>query len=289
MPNERRVPTAVLLLWGPDRRGLVSEVSRFVYENDGNVVHADQHVDPEGGVFLQRIEWELEGFAVPRDGIGAALSPLAERLGMRWALHFSDQRPSVALLVSRQLHCLHDLLARWRMGELEAELALVAGNHDDGRAVTESYGVPFVHLPVLPGARAEQEDAMLATLAAHRVELVVLARYMQILSERFIEARPGAIINIHHSFLPAFPGAKPYHQAHARGVKIIGATAHYATRELDQGPIIEQDVARVSHRDAVEDLVRKGRDLEKVVLARAVALHLGRRVIVYGNKTVVFD
>jgi formyltetrahydrofolate deformylase len=284
-----RPTTAVLLISCGDQRGLVAAVSDFLYRNRGNIVHADQHTDREEGVFLQRIEWELDGFAVERAGIEAAFRPIAERFNMRWSLHFSDEVPRIALLVSKLPHCLYDLLARWRMGEFNAEIPIVISNHDDARPIAESFGAPFAHLPVSAETKSSQERDVIALLDQHRVDLVVMARYMQILSKEFIARYEQRIINIHHSFLPAFAGGRPYHQAHERGVKIIGATAHYATEALDHGPIIEQDVAPVSHRDAVEDLIRKGRDLEKIVLARAVDLHLRNRVIVYGNKTVVFD
>ena len=281
--------TAVLLLACPDQKGLVAAVSDFVYRHHGNIVHADQHTDREAGLFVQRVEWELGGFALPPDDIAAAFEPLAERFSMRWTLHLTTRAPRVALLVSKMPHCLYDLLARWRMGELPCDIALIASNHDDARSTAEERGIPFHHLPVDAATRAAQEARLAAVIDEAGAELIVMARYMQILSADFVTRYPGRIINIHHSFLPAFAGARPYHQAHERGVKIIGATAHYATADLDQGPIIEQDVARVSHRDSVADLVRKGRDLEKVVLARAVALHLRHRVVVLGNKTVVFD
>ena len=283
--------TAVLLLSCPDQQGLVASVSDFIYRHGGNIVHADQHTDREAGRFLQRVEWELARFDVPAPRIADEFRPLAERFGMDWSLVFSDRVPRVVLLVSKLPHCLYDLLARWRMGELEADIPLVASNHDDARPIAASFGVRFEHVPVGPGAegRAAQEARLGALCDEVGADLIVLARYMQILSGDFIARFPSRIINIHHSFLPAFAGARPYHQAHERGVKIIGATAHYATADLDQGPIIDQDVVRVSHRDAVGDLVRKGRDLEKTVLARAVDLHLRNRVVVYGNKTVVFD
>ena len=281
--------TAVLLISCRDQRGLVAAVSDFLYRNNGNITHADQHTDREEGVFLQRVEWELDGFAIGRDDIAASFGPIAERFGMEWRLRFSDEVARVALLTSKLPHCLYDLLARWRLGEFAADVALVASNHDDVRPIAEEFSVPFYLLRVDAKTRSEQEARMLALLESERIDLVVMARYMQILSEVVIRRYPQRIINIHHSFLPAFAGGRPYHQAHERGVKIIGATAHYATADLDQGPIIEQDVARVSHRDSVDDLVRKGRDLEKVVLARAVDLHLRHRVLVYGNKTVVFD
>jgi formyltetrahydrofolate deformylase len=281
--------TATLLISCRDQKGLVASVSDFLYRNEGNIIHADQHTDLEEGIFVQRVEWELAGFAIPRESIGEAFQPIAERFGMTWTLHFSDEMPRVAVFVSKLAHCMYDLLARWRMGEFRAEIPLVISNHADHADVAASFGATFHHLPVTAETKAEQERRALALLEEHGVDLIVLARYMQILSPDFVSRYPNRIINIHHSFLPAFAGARPYHQAHERGVKIIGATAHYVTPELDQGPIIEQDVTRVSHRDSVADLVRKGRDLEKVVLARAVNLHLRNRVVVYANKTVVFD
>ena len=281
--------TAVLLLSCPDQRGLVAAVSDFLYRHHGNIVHADQHTDRERGLFVQRVEWELAGFDIARDDIAGAFRPLAERFAMDWSLRFSDHVPRLALMVSKLPHCLYDLLARWRMGELRADIPIIIGNHDDARPIAEQFGVAYHHLPVDPSEKSAQERRVIELIDGAGADLVVLARYMQILGADFIAHYPNRIINIHHSFLPAFAGARPYHQAHARGVKIIGATAHYATAELDQGPIIEQDVARVSHRDAVADLVKKGRDLEKVVLARAVDLHLANRIVVLGNKTVVFD
>src|SRR6185369_10396972 len=280
--------TATLLLSCPDQKGLVATMADWVYRHDGNIVHADQHTDASEAVFFQRIEFELEGFDLDRTEIVPALSPLLERFAMRCDVRFSDERPKVAVLVSKQAHCMYDLLARWRMGELEAEIPLVISNHPDHADVAAHFDVEFAHLPVTPESRIEQESAMLALLAEHDIDLVVLARYMQVLSAVFVAKYPNRIINIHHSFLPAFAGGRPYHQAHDRGVKLIGVTAHYATAELDEGPIIEQDVARVTHRDSVEDLVRKGRDLEMIVLARAVRAHLAHRVLVYGRKTVVF-
>ena len=281
--------TAVLLLSCRDQKGLVAAVSDFLYRNNGNIVHADQHTDREEGVFLQRVEWELAGFGVARNEIEAAFRPIAERFEMAWSLRFSDYVPRVAVLASKLHHCMYDILARWRLGELHAEIPLVISNHDDARSIVADFDVAFEHLPVTAATKPEQEERIIRALERERIDLVVLARYMQVLSDGFVRRYPNRIINIHHSFLPAFVGARPYHQAHERGVKIIGATAHYATPELDQGPIIDQDVARVSHRDSVDDLVRKGRDLEKAVLARAVDLHLRNRVVVYGNKTVVFD
>jgi formyltetrahydrofolate deformylase len=267
----------------------VAAVSDFLYRHDGNIVHADQHTDHEEDVFLQRVEWQLAGFALGREAIAEAFRPIAERFDMAWTLRFSDEVPRVALLVSKLHHCMYDLLARWRLGQLHAEIPIVISNHADAAEIVGDFGIEFRHLPVGAETKAAQEQQMAELLAERNVDLVIMARYMQVLSDGFVRRYPNRIINIHHSFLPAFAGARPYHQAHERGVKIIGATAHYATPELDQGPIIDQDVARVSHRDSVDDLVRKGRDLEKTVLARAVDLHVRNRVLVYGNKTVVFD
>jgi formyltetrahydrofolate deformylase len=280
------MPTAVLLISCRDQPGLVHAVAGFVLGQGGNIVHAEQHIDHESGVFFQRVEFETAGLDI--DALSAAFAPVAERYGMDVRIRRSDERPRVAVLVSQQPHCLTDLLARWHSGELPADLVAVISNHPDHEPLAKYYGLAFHHLPVTPATKCEQEAALLDTLAAHDVELVVLARYMQILSTTVLDAYPARIINIHHSFLPAFVGARPYHQAQQRGVKLIGATAHYATADLDEGPIIAQDVTAVSHRDAVTDLVRKGRDLETVVLARAVRAHLEHRTLVYGNKTIVF-
>jgi len=281
--------TAVLLLSCPDRRGLVAGVSDFIFRNSGNIINADQHTDPEEAIFLLRIEWELEGFGIPREGIADAFRPIADRFEMTWDLRFSDYVPRIAIFVSKMEHCLYDLLWRQRTGEFQAEIPLVLSNHPDLQPVAESFGVDYRCYPMTSETKAAQEERILEKLEEQRIDLVVLARYMQILSPELVNRYPNRIINIHHSFLPAFAGARPYQQAHERGVKIIGATAHYVTERLDQGPIIEQDVVRVSHRDSVADLIRKGRDLEKVVLARAVNLHLRNGILVYGNKTVVFE
>jgi formyltetrahydrofolate deformylase len=283
-----RPVTATLLLSCPDQPGLVAAVADFVFRHGGNILHADQHIDREVGIFFQRVEFDLGCFALGRHEILPALAPIAERFGMRCDLRCSDETAKVAILVSRQAHCLDDLLARWRSGELPAEVPLVISNHPDHGDAVRFAGPVFEHLPVTPETKPVQEAAILGLLEAHSIDLIVLARYMQILSASFVARFPSRIINIHHSFLPAFVGAHPYRQAHERGVKLIGATAHYATDDLDEGPIIEQDVTRVSHRDTVDDLVRKGRDLEKVVLARAVRAHLEHRVLSYGHKTVVF-
>ncbi len=281
-------PTARLLLSAPDRPGLVAAVANFIYSYGGDVTQADQHNDEEEGMFFQRVEFRLDNFQLSRDELPAAISELAAPLNMNWSVRYSDDERRVAVLVSRQPHCLVDLLGRWYAHELPGQPVLVASNHPDHADLVSHFGLPYDYLPVASDTRASQEEALLQLLGAARVELVVLARYMQILSRRVIDAYPHRVINIHHSFLPAFSGGRPYHQAYARGVKLIGATAHYATAELDEGPIIEQDTARVSHRDGLADLARTGRDLETVVLARAVRLHLSDRVLVYGHKTVVF-
>jgi formyltetrahydrofolate deformylase len=282
-------PTAVLLISCPDQKGLVARIAQFIYENDGNIVHSDHHTDLESGLFLMRVEWELNGFRIGREQIAAVFSRLATALRMTWELHFSDQPQRLALMVSRQSHCLYDLLWRHSAGELPAELALVISNHPDLAPVVERFGIPYVHVPVTAENKLQQEHHELELLAKHKVDSIVLARYMQVLTSQVVDRYPRRIINIHHSFLPAFVGSRPYHQAHERGVKLIGATSHYVTSELDEGPIIEQDVVRISHRDTVDDLIRKGRDLERVVLARAVRFHLEHRILPYGRKTVVFD
>lgn len=282
-------PTARLLVSCPDQRGLVAVVSDFVYRHGGDIVHAEQHTDESAGVFFQRVEFRTADLDLGRHELPAAFAPIAQRLGMQVQVRWSDERRPVAILASRQPHCLYDLLARWQTGEMPGSLALVISNHPDHAELVAHFGVAYHHLPVSRANRADQERAMLGLLSEAGVELVVLARYMQILSPAVIEAYPSRIINIHHSFLPAFVGSRPYHQAYERGVKVIGVTAHYATVELDQGPIIDQDVCRVSHRHDVDDLVRAGRDLETVVLARAVRYHLTDRILVSGNKTVVFN
>ncbi len=279
--------SAVLLIDCPDRKGLVARVSGLLYERGANILHADQHRDQELGLFFMRVEWELNGFDL--EGFRATFARLAADLNMTWKLTSSARKPRVALFCSQYLHCMADLLHRWRTGELVCEIPLIVSNHRDVQNLAAFYNVPFEHVPVTAQTRATAEARQLELLEKNEVELIVLARYMQILSPAFVERYPAAIINVHHSFLPAFTGARPYHAAHVRGVKLIGATSHYVTAVLDDGPIIEQDVARISHRDQVEDLVARGRDLERMVLSRAVRWHLDRRILCYGNKTVVFD
>ena len=280
---------AVLLLSCPDKKGIVAGVSSFIYRNGGNIVHADQHTSVGSKTFFMRIEWELNGFRIPRREIGAAIAPLARRFGMKWDLRFTDEVPRVALFVSRHVHCFHDLIMRRRMGEFRAEIPLVVSNHLDLKPLARQFGLKFMHFPITPANKARQEEREIRELERHRIDLVVLARYMQVLSNTFVEAWRNRAINIHHSFLPAFAGGKPYQQAYERGVKIIGATSHYVTENLDDGPIIAQDVIKISHRDNVDDIVMKGKDLERVVLARAVRLHLENRILVHGSKTVVFE
>jgi formyltetrahydrofolate deformylase len=287
--------SAVLLIDCPDRKGLVARVSGLLYEQGANILHADQHQDHDLGLFFMRVEFGLgdgngtEGARFDFEGFKAAFAPLAAGLGMRWKLSAGGRRPRMALFCSQYLHCVVDLLHRWRMGELDCEISMIVSNHREVELLAAFYGILFQYVPVTAATRAKAEREQLALLAKYEVDLVVLARYMQILSPEFVAQYPAGIINVHHSFLPAFTGARPYHAAHARGVKLIGATSHYVTEVLDDGPIIEQDVARISHRDQVPDLVARGRDLERMVLSRAVRWHLDRRILCYGNKTVVFD
>jgi formyltetrahydrofolate deformylase len=294
--------TAVLLIDCPDRRGLVARVAGLLYEHGANILHADQHQDHDLGLFFMRVEWSIAcsssldesrgeeaAGAFDLDRFRSAFAALAAELNMRWQLTSTAKKPRVALFCSQYLHCMADLLHRWRTGELECEIPVIVSNHREVEKLAGFYGIPLEYVPVTAGAKGEAEARQLALLERHAVDLVVLARYMQILSPAFVARYPAAIINVHHSFLPAFTGARPYHAAHARGVKLIGATSHYVTEVLDDGPIIEQDVARISHRDQVEDLVARGRDLERMVLSRAVRWHLDRRILCYGNKTVVFD
>lgn len=281
-------PTATLLISCPDQRGLVAKFVNFIYEHNGNIIHADQHTDFGAGLFLTRIEWQLAGFDLSREEIAPAFSPIAQAIDANWQIHFSDQTRRMAIFVSQQEHCLLDLIWRQQAQELLVEIPLIISNHPNLKPIADHYGADFYHIPITKDTKAEQEAAQLKLLNQYHIDLVVLAKYMQIISPEFIANFPQ-VINIHHSFLPAFVGAKPYDRAYERGVKIIGATAHYITADLDAGPIIEQDIERVSHRDEVSDLIRKGKDLERIVLARAVRSHLRNRILVYGNKTVVFE
>jgi formyltetrahydrofolate deformylase len=283
-------PTATLLFSCPDRRGLVAKIANFIYSNGGNIIHADHHTDFNAGLFLSRIEWYIEGFNLPRELIAPAFGAIAQPLNGSYQIHFSDEKPRMAIFVSKQNHCLLDLIWRQQSGELLAEIPVIISNHPDLEPIANQFGIDYHYLPITKDNKQEQQQRQLELLDRYQIDLVILAKYMQIISPEFINKFPSHnIINIHHSFLPAFVGANPYHKAYDRGVKIIGATGHYVTAELDAGPIIEQDVVRVTHRDDVDDLIRKGKDLERIVLARAVRHHVQNRVLVYGNKTVVFD
>jgi formyltetrahydrofolate deformylase len=280
---------ATLLVSCPDRKGIVAALAQVLYGHGANIIDAQQHTDAQAAQFFQRIAFDMSDMHTDRVALENAITEVASRFGMSFRLHYGERRKNVAVFVSRYGHCLHDLLTRHELGELRCNVQLVVSNHLDLEGVARHFGVEFQHVPVDPQDKLGSEERARALLHDRGVDLVVFARYMQIVSPDFTELYRHRIINIHHSFLPAFVGQRPYHQAYERGVKLIGATAHYATADLDEGPIIEQDVTRISHRDAVEDLLRKGRDLEKIVLARAVRLHLDDRVLVYGNKTVVFD
>lgn len=282
--------TAKLLLHCPDKPGILAEVTDFITVNKGNIIYLDQYVDHVENIFFMRIEWELESFLVPQEKIEDYFETLyAQKYGMSFRLYFSDVKPRMAIFVSKMSHCLFDLLARYTAGEWNVEIPLIISNHPDLQHVAERFGIPFHLFPITKETKEEQEKKEMELLAKHKVNFIVLARYMQVISEKMIGAYPNRIINIHHSFLPAFVGAKPYHAAFERGVKIIGATSHYVTTELDAGPIIEQDVVRITHKDTVQDLVNKGKDLEKIVLSRAVQKHIERKVLAYKNKTVIFN
>ncbi len=280
--------SAILLVSCPDGPGILAAITGFISDHGGNILELDEHVETQNEIFLMRIEWELEPFDLPRDQIEPAFRPIAERFSMDWSLHMSDETPRMAVFGTKQPHCLHDLLVRAESGKWNVSIPVVISNHDDLRPVAQAFEIDYHFVPVNQETKMEQEREQLALLDEYDVEFIVLARYMQVLSEQFVEAYPNRIINIHHSFLPAFPGSEPYQSAYERGVKIIGATSHYVTEELDQGPIIEQDVVPVSHEDEVSDLKRKGQDLEKIVLARAVWNHLQRRTLVFDNRTAVF-
>ena len=282
--------TAKLLLHCPDKPGILAEVTDFITVNKGNIIYLDQHVDHVEDIFFMRIEWELEGFLIPKEKIEDYFATLyAQKYDMHFRLYFSDVKPRMAIFVSKMSHCLFDMLARYTAGEWNVEIPLIVSNHPDLQHVAERFGIPFYLFPITKETKEEQERLEMELLAKHKITFIVLARYMQVISEQMIQAYPNKIINIHHSFLPAFVGAKPYHAAFERGVKIIGATSHYVTTELDAGPIIEQDVVRITHKDSIQDLVNKGKDLEKIVLSRAVQKHIERKVLAYKNKTVIFS
>jgi formyltetrahydrofolate deformylase len=281
---------AILLMHCQDKKGLIAEITDFLRVNNGNILDLDEHVDRQDNTFFMRVEWDLESFAIPRESIGPIFAKaLAEKYNMHWSLYFTDQKPRMALFVSNLSHCLYDILSRHQSGEWDIDIPVIISNHDVLAPVAERFGIPFHVVPVNKDNREDAEKKELEILKSYNVTFIVLARYMQIVSPFLISHYKNKIINIHHSFLPAFPGAKPYHSAYERGVKIIGATSHYVTEELDAGPIIKQDVTHVTHKDTVEDLVRKGKDLEKIVLSRAIYKHIQRMVLVYKNKTVIFD
>ena len=282
--------SAVLLIHCPDKPGIVVAITDFIHSNGGNILYLDQHVDQERSVFFMRIEWDIQGFVIQQDKIAEYFETLvAARYQMTTQLHFSGDRPRMALFVSKMSHCFYDLLARYECGELNVEIPVVISNHADLQKATERLGIDYHCISVTKDNKAQQEEKQLQLLKQYDIDFIVLARYMQVLSDDFVKSYPQKIINIHHSFLPAFPGGRPYHSAHERGVKIIGATSHYVTAELDAGPIIEQDVVHVSHKDTVEDMIRIGRDLEKIVLARAVRHHVHHDLLVYENRTIVFE
>jgi len=285
-------PTAILLLHCPDKQGIITEVTKFITDNKGNIVYLDQYVDREDKVFFMRIEWELEHFLIPREKLQEYIHTLyAQRYQMQFNLYFNDEKPRMAIFVSKMSHCLYDLLARYKAGEWNVDIPCIVSNHEDLRYVAEQFDIPYYVWSIKKdhSNKQEVEKAEMELLDREKVTFIVLARYMQIISEEMIEAYPHHIINIHHSFLPAFIGAKPYHQAWERGVKIIGATSHYVTTELDAGPIIEQDVTRITHKDTPESLVLKGKDLEKIVLSRAVTKHIERKILTFKNKTIIFS
>ena len=285
-------PTAILLLHCPDEQGIISEVTKFITDNQGNIVYLDQYVDREDGMFFMRIEWELKNFTIPREKIYEYIDTLySQRYKMTFNLYFNDERPRMAIFVSKMSHCLYDLLARYKAGEWNVDIPCIVSNHEDLRYVAEQFNIPYYVWSIKKdhSNKEEVEKAEMELLKKEKVTFIVLARYMQIITDGMISAYPHKIINIHHSFLPAFIGAKPYHQAWERGVKIIGATSHYVTADLDAGPIIEQDVTRITHKDTPESLVLKGKDLEKIVLSRAVTKHIERKILTYNNKTIIFS
>ena len=282
--------SAILLIHCPDTKGIVASVTEFIYKNGGNIGYLEQHVDSSNSTFFMRIEWSLDNFSIPKEKIGENFETLiGVRFEMKWRLYFANDVPRMAIFASKLPHCLYDILSRWKSGELKLEIPLVISNHEALKSVAKQFGIDYHHCEITSQNKKIQEKNQLRLLKEYKVNFIVLARYMQILTGDFVEQYRNRIINIHHSFLPAFPGSKPYHSAHERGVKVIGATSHYVTSELDAGPIIEQDVTRVSHTDSVDDMVRKGRDLEKIVLSRAIWSHIQRKTLVYGNRTIVFS
>ncbi len=289
MERKSKGTSVILLIHCPDRKGLVLSVTEFIHKNEGNIIYLDQHVDHQQNVFFMRIEWEIKDFFIPREKIGEYFEVLiAKKFRMTWQLYFSDEVPRMAVFVSKLPHCLYDIISRWQSDEWNVDIPIIISNHTTLKSVAEKFGIDFHYLPINESSKTEQEKKQLELLRQYKIDFIVLARYMQVLSEKFISEYKDRIINIHHSFLPAFPGAKPYHSAYDRGVKIIGSTSHYVTSELDAVPIIKQDVATVSHADSVQDMIRKGRDLEKLVLSRAIWKHLERKVLVYGNRTIIF-
>jgi len=282
--------SAILLIYCPDNQGLVAAITEFIFKNEGNILFLEQHVDSDQEIFFMRVEWDLEKFRVPTEKIGEYFQTLiAQKFNMKWSLYFSDDTPRMAIFVSKLSHCLYDILSRIQAEEWNVEVPLIISNHPELEEVAEKFGIDYHVTPNIKENKEKAEKEQLAILKKYNIDFIVLARYMQILSDEFVGYYPNNIINIHHSFLPAFPGARPYHSAYERGVKIIGATSHYATAELDAGPIIEQSVVRVTHKDSIDDLVRKGRDLEKAVLSQAIWYHLKRKILVYGNRTLIFD
>jgi len=281
--------TAILLISCRDQKGITASITNFIYQNKGNIEHADQHIDSQSNTFFMRIEWSLKGFKIPTQRIAQKFSPLVKKFKINFSLHFSSQIPKVAIFISRETHCLYDLLLKSKQDYFPAHKGLIVSNHLKAKKIAESFGLKFFHSPKTPKNKLKAEKRELELLKKEKVDFLVLARYGQIFSKQFVENFPNRIINIHHSFLPAFVGATPYRQAYSRGVKIIGATSHYVTEKLDAGPIIEQDITRVSHRDSLGDLKREGQDLERTVLSRAVRWHLERKILIYANKTVVFD
>ncbi len=280
---------AILLISSPDQQGITAAIASFVAEHNGNIEHAEQHIDNQTNTFFIRIEWSLENFSIKRDQLAQQFEPLARKFKMNWKLYFTDEIPKLALFVSKPTHCLYDLLLRQKSGHIKGETKLIVSNHKDAEEIAQSFKIPFHFLEITKDNKRKQEQKQRELLKKENIDLIILARYHQLLSPEFVKEYPGAIINIHHSFLPAFAGKNPYAQAYEKGVKIIGATSHFVTDELDQGPIIEQDIARISHRDTLNDLISKGEDLEKLVLSRAVKWYLERKVLAYGNKTVIFD